>query len=416
MSTAVEATPSRLLRLLHSSAGIAVAMAVMNVGTYAFQMVAARLLGPSQYGAVASLMAVLLVLSVVQLGLQATAARRISAEPEHVGAIEQTVLRTTWVAAVLLALVALAAAPLMVDLLRLDSIVPAVLVALAVVPLTVMGGQAGVLQGERRWLPLSLLYVAAGVPRVVLGGALLVVSPTESSAMLGVLLAAWGPVLVGTWALRVHRRPADDSAPGGRALARDVRKETVGSSLSLLAFTALSSLDVVVARSVLDSHDAGLYAGGLIVTKVVLFLPQFAVVILYPSMSTAAESRAAVLRGLAFLTALGSVAVLAVYLLSDIAVVFVGGQEYAEVTDRLWLFAALGALLSILQLLVYAGLAKRGATTKYVIALGVVALVVAGSQATTITGLAVTVGIVDAVVVVVLLGVQMVRHRRLETA
>lgn len=390
-------------------------MAVMNVGTYAFQMVAARLLGPSQYGAVASLMAVLLVLSVVQLGLQATAARRISAEPEHVGAIEQTVLRTTWVAAVLLALVALAAAPLMVDLLRLDSIVPAVLVALAVVPLTVMGGQAGVLQGERRWLPLSLLYVAAGVPRVVLGGALLVASPTESSAMLGVLLAAWAPVLVGTWALRVHRRPGDDSAPGGRTLARDVRKETIGSSLSLLAFTALSSLDVVVARSVLDSHDAGLYAGGLIVTKVVLFLPQFAVVILYPSMSTAAESRAAVLRGLTFLTALGSVAVLAVYLLSDIAVIFVGGQEYAEVTDRLWLFAALGALLSILQLLVYAGLAKRGATTKYVIAAGVVAVVLAGSQAATITDLAVTVGIVDAVVVVVLLGVQMVRHRRLET-
>ena len=64
--------------LLRSSAGIAIAMAVMNVATYAFQMIAARLLGPTQYGAVASLMALLMVVAVLQLGLQATGARRIS--------------------------------------------------------------------------------------------------------------------------------------------------------------------------------------------------------------------------------------------------------------------------------------------------------------------------------------------------
>ena len=56
---------SRLLRLLRGSAGIAVAVVVMNVGTYAFQIVSARMLGPGQYGAVASMMALLLVLAVV---------------------------------------------------------------------------------------------------------------------------------------------------------------------------------------------------------------------------------------------------------------------------------------------------------------------------------------------------------------
>ena len=53
-------------------------MAVTNIGTYGFQMVAARVLGPSDYGAIASMMAFLLVVAVLQLGLQATAARRIA--------------------------------------------------------------------------------------------------------------------------------------------------------------------------------------------------------------------------------------------------------------------------------------------------------------------------------------------------
>lgn len=385
-------------------------MAVMNVGTYAFQMVAARMLGPSQYGAVASMMALLMVLSVVQLGLQATAARRISAEPDDVAAIERTVLLTTWRAAGLLGILSVAAAPAVWQLLRLDGLAPAILLGLCVIPVTAMGGQAGVLQGERRWLPLSLVYLCAGVPRFVLGGAFMLVSPTETSAMLGVLVASWVPVAVGSWALR--HRPGDEVDHHDTHVRRDVLRETLGSSVALLAFVALSNLDVVVARSMLDEHDAGLYAGGLIVTKAVLFLPQFAVVILFPSMSTEHESRGAVLKGLTFLTALGAAGAAATYLLSSLALVFIGGDDYAAVQDKLWLFAVLGGLLSVLQLLVYAGLAKRGRATKYLIAAGVAALVAFGSAAESVTALAVTVAVVDGSVVALLAVLQVFRHRR----
>ena len=398
----VAAQRSLWVRLLRGSAGIAVAMAVMNVGTYAFQMVAARLLGPSQYGAVASLMALLMVLSVVQLGLQATAARRIVNDPADVAAIEESILTATWRAAWVLGALSVALAPVVWHVLRLDSVVPAVLLGLCVVPVTVMGGQAGVLQGERRWHPLSLVYLSVGVPRVAIGAACLAVRPTEASAMLGVLVASWLPVVIGTLALRGHRPHPPENAHD-REVRRDVRHEAWGSSIALLAFTALSNLDVVVARNVLDDYDAGLYAGGLIVTKAVLFLPQFAVVILFPSMS-------------AFLGALGLLCVAGAYLLRDVAVTFVGGDEYAGVADRLWLFALLGALLSVLQLLVYGGLAQRGVLTKYVVAAGVLALVLGGLLTGSLTALAVTVAVIDAVVVALLLVLHLVHGHGHNTA
>ena len=87
-------------------------MGVMNVATYGFTMIAARLLGPQSYGALAALMATLLVITVLQLGLQATAARRISAEPEHVAQIERTILGVTYRAALALAVLLLVLAPL----------------------------------------------------------------------------------------------------------------------------------------------------------------------------------------------------------------------------------------------------------------------------------------------------------------
>ena len=89
----------------------------------------------------------------------------------------------------------LALAPVVHEVLRLDSIVPALLLAVSAVPLTVMGGQSGVLQGERRWGPLALLYTAAGAPRLLLGGALLFWEPTEFAAVLGVTITAFAPEL-----------------------------------------------------------------------------------------------------------------------------------------------------------------------------------------------------------------------------
>ena len=140
--------------LLSGGGSIAVAMGVMNVATYGFTMIAARLLGPKSYGAFASLMATLLVVTVLQLGLQATAARRIAAEPEHVAQIEQTILGVTYRAAVALGVLLLVLTPLLNQILRLDSLATAALVSVVSVPFTIMGGQAGILQGERRWTAL----------------------------------------------------------------------------------------------------------------------------------------------------------------------------------------------------------------------------------------------------------------------
>ncbi|MFC6345481.1 polysaccharide biosynthesis protein, partial [Nocardioides hankookensis] len=132
-------SPGSARSLFKGSAGIAIAMAVMNIATYGFQIIAARILGPSEYGAIASLMAVLMVMAVLQLGLQATAARRIAGQPDHVAQIELGALRVTYRAAVALGIVMVVLSPAIWKLLRLDGIAPALLLAVAAVPLTIMG-------------------------------------------------------------------------------------------------------------------------------------------------------------------------------------------------------------------------------------------------------------------------------------
>jgi O-antigen/teichoic acid export membrane protein len=360
---------------LRGPGAIAVAMGVMNLSTYGFTIIAARVLGPKSYGALASLMATLMVIAVLQLSLQATAARRISAEPHHVAQIERTVLGVTYRASLAVGAVLLLLTPLVNRVLKLDNLATAALVGVAAVPLTMMGGQAGVLQGERRWWPLAVMYVASGVPRLLIGTALILWHPNETAALLGVALGAVPPVVLGWWALRRRRVPGVTSEEHGFRL---VLRETVHNGQALFAFFALSNADVIVARNVLAGHDAGLYAGGLILTKAVLFLPQFVIIVAFPSMSTTAERRRALTRSLLLVGGLGLGATLGALALKDLALVFVGGDVYREIASTLWVFAILGTALSMLQLLVYSVLARQGRRSVYLVWAAFLTVVVVG--------------------------------------
>jgi len=388
---------------------IAVAMGVMNVATYGFTMVAARLLGPRDYGAFAALMGVLLVIMVASLALQATAARRIAAAPDHVHQIEQIILRVGVQAALGVGALCLVLSPVIDRVVRLDSLGTAALIGFAAAPLTLMGAQAGILQGERRWLPLAMIYVAAGVPRLVIGTALVLWRPTELVALLGVAIAAYFPVLVGWLALRQPREPGEHSTEHS---SRALWHETFHNCNTLLAFFALSNVDILVARNVLDAHEAGLYAGGLIMVKAVLFLPQFVVVLAFPSMANASAARATLFKSLLVVVLLGGLTAAGAVVLSGLAVLFVGGDAYDALRDHLWIFALLGTVLSMLQLLIYSVLARQARRAVVLVWGALLAVVALGQMADSVDALLLLVLTIDLALLFALLAVAVLHTQR----
>jgi O-antigen/teichoic acid export membrane protein len=198
--------------------------------------------------------------------------------------------------------------------------------------------------------------------------------------------------------------PAQQPAPEERQHpTRDILRETGHNSQALLAFFALSNADVVVARHALDSHRAGIYAAGLILAKAMMFLPQFVVIVAFPDMSTETGRRQALLKSLGLVGALGVVGVAGAFALRGLALVFVGGSAYDEISGQLWLFALLGTILSMLQLLVYAVLARSGRRPVLLVWAAFAVVVVLGSMATSVTGLLTVVLACDSVLLLALL-------------
>jgi hypothetical protein len=381
-------------------------MAVANAGNYGFNLVMAFLLGPEAYGALAALLALVLVGSVPGLALQAVVARRtaLAGDAAWPGA--------GWLvgrAGLGLLLLALLAGPGLVLFLHLEGAAPVLWLALAVAPTPLLFAVQGLLQGRERFGALAAVMVAGAAVKLAIGLALVAAGLGVGGAMAGVAagaaLAAIAGLRLATPAApgvvdnltppapgsatlplrgtrdrrsRVERAPAGRGWAGrawavgrarvGRARAwaggggsgagwwREVGTATTG----LMGLFLLANLDVLLARHYLDRAAAGRYALGAVVAKVAFWAPQFLVTLIFPRLAGGADPRR-LLGGSALLIG-GFGGLLAAALAGadrlGLAVPVLGGG-YAGLGPLLPLFAALGTGLALVQLLLFEGIATR---------------------------------------------------------
>lgn len=322
---------------------VAVGLTGLNIALYAFSLVAARLLAPAEFGELTALTGILVVGNVVSLGLQAAVGRE-AALGHPVGALVRTATTLALGCGGGLALLA----PVLSPAFKFDSLWPLVLAGATLVPLVLLGGESGVAQGRNRWRLFALIQLANGMGRLVGGVVGLTINPTATSAMIGIAIGTWLPVVIGAPLLR-----SEGSAP--------LTAKSLRASHALGAYFLLGSIDILIARAQMGTHDAGLYAAGLILAKAAMYLPQFVTIAVFGDLARDETLRAR-LRAAVVLAALGGVGVAAAALLPRVALELVGGNAYAEVADQLWLFALAGSMLALVHLAVIDSLARADST------------------------------------------------------
>jgi O-antigen/teichoic acid export membrane protein len=341
---------------------VVVALAAANGLGYLLTLVASRRLGPEGYGALAALLGVVLVGNVLALALQAVVARRTviaGAEPgpHHSSARAAWAGRLTAASALAAIVLGLLATVPLTRLLHLDSPIPAVLLAATLGPLTMVGGQLGVLQGTERFHALAQLYLVAAVGKVGGGVVGVLVTDSVTGTMAGTTVGAGFAALVG--AVLVSRSQHSSRTPDdrGRTIPAGAARETVRATYSLGALFALANLDVVLARHFLEPRQAGLYAVGAVLAKGAFWFPSFVPVIAMPGLADPSRRRRTAALSLAAVTVAGLLVTAATAAFGELVIRLVGGSAYVSLADRAWLFAAAGAMLAVVQLLLYSRLA-----------------------------------------------------------
>ncbi len=361
MSASSDQSVRRHRALLGSSALLAVGLAVGQVLGYAVNVVGARLLGPAAFGELGALLNVLLIGNVVSLAVQAVVARR-AARGDDGAALGRVALAAALVEGVL----ALVAVPVLAVVLHLG-LLPLAALALAFVPLTLTGLALGTAQGAERFAALSTQYALAAVLRS--GLALVAVVVTRSVTITAIA------ILVGSIAGWFAVRPLGPVAhPTRGPVERAMAAETGRAALALLAMFTLTSIDVLLARALLNPEDAGQYAAGAILAKVAFWLPQAVVVAVFPRLANG--ERGALRRALLLLCGLGAVEVAVAAAIGARAVPLLLGPGYDVVAASAAVFVLSGVMLSLAYLVLYDRLAADDPRAAVLVWAAVVVLVV----------------------------------------
>jgi O-antigen/teichoic acid export membrane protein len=339
--------------LAYGGGMVAPAIMTVNVAGYVLAVAAARVLDPGGYGELNALLGALLIASVPALALQAVVAQAIARRPtgEVAGPREQALLLRAAMVGGAVTVGAVVAAPLLTLFLHVGVAGPLWLAA-GLLPLAVLSGVMGLLQGAERFgaLALLLLAQAAGkalglVPLLFHRGAPSVLAALAAGTALTALFGL-------AFAVPRHRAVAVEpleGLPGSRGLLRAMN--------GLLALLVLANLDVLLARHVLPSDASGRYSVGAVCAKVALWLPQAVVVVVFPRLSEPGSGGTLLRRAVRLLLSLSVLEIAGALLLARPVIELAFGAGYRSVAPLAPLFVVQGATLALVQLLVYRGIA-----------------------------------------------------------
>jgi O-antigen/teichoic acid export membrane protein len=354
---------------------------VAGVGGFIYHAIAGRVLGPSLYGDVASIIAVYAVFTTPTLILVLVLAR-YSATLVASGttdAVRYLVVRAsqlTLVPSLLIILAGILLAGPTAAFLHLHSPWPVVWLGLAVAVYWQVGIPRGILQGTQQF---SALSANLGLEVVVRCGGLAVLLAAGTGvvgATAALLAGVASSYLVGIYALR-----AQLLAHGGRHRLRSMVGFSLTASAGTLGILLLYNLDVILAKHYLGSHDAGIYGSLNKIGTILFYLTLSVSQVLFPRVveALANNDHPGRLLGVSagIMGLLGAGALLVFGVLPGLVVRLLFGSAFTDATVYIFPVGVIGLALSLNNLLVQFCMAARDAWFIPLLAGGVVLMALA---------------------------------------
>jgi O-antigen/teichoic acid export membrane protein len=359
---------------LRAGAIVFIAVGAANVCSYLFHLFAARQLGPSSYGDVATLAGVIGIIILPLGGAQVFVARHVAAEGSRGQKLNHDHYVSGFAGASLLAglvltVILLLMSPAIETWLSIGSLVAVVLAILVTLPSFLTPVMVGAAQGRHLFMLVGVaLFVPAALRVVFTVGALqagLGVSGTMAATLAATIIGVGIPIvalrhgLAGSWRPRLPRRDAIALLP---VLA------------GTLAITLLTTDDLVAAKVSFSPHEAGIYGSASLIGRVILYLPFAIVTVLLPKVS-ASVSAGRSARSLLANSLLATGAVCLVFTIMYTAfphliVRIAFGSKYQGAASLLWMFAIAMSLYSLLNVVLVYKLGHHEARTAWLLLVG----------------------------------------------
>jgi O-antigen/teichoic acid export membrane protein len=344
---------------LAGPAVLVVAMSINNAGIFGFHMIASRILGPARYGALGSLLALTLLLSVATTAITMAVVGQVAAHPDPTDWSVRGPARTlTGVVAILL-VAGGASSRELARFLHLKSVVPVLLLLAYAAAVLAQVIARGIVLGSHRYRTVAGAIVSGTIVRLILGVALAAAFGTSGA------IAAYTGAEATTAALlymATHRRQQHRSRI-------PLKLPVPALALTIAAYGGIwlfSSTDTLLARHLLPGFDAGIYVAATTAGSIALWLPYNVTSSLFPRLvreATVLDGSRSFLIGAILAGAITVAAAIVMMLVPGFVISVLFGASYHGSAAVLVLLAMSNGLQGIAGFLLHHQLAHRRLTS-----------------------------------------------------
>ncbi|MEK7533162.1 MAG: hypothetical protein AAB542_01900 [Patescibacteria group bacterium] len=341
--------------LARGSAVVLIGSMAANVGAYFYHVVVGRLLGPEQYGELASLYSLSYLLNVPSLVIQTVIAKYVSAykAKKENGKAKELVITATqsmgyWMIAILILTVPLYR--FFVQYLHVTNYWSVVYVFIGSGIVFLGTVITGTLQGYQQFTEL-MVFSNIGVVLRLIGGFIGASYSVAATAFANALTAFIAYVLsfIPLRFLRASTRQKTGLTK------RDIGTFAVPSLLCILGITSLYNTDIMLVKHYFSSYEAGMYAALSMMGKVIFFASSSFSYVLFPVVAershVGGRSDRLVYISLAAVACISLGITVGYYIFPSVALGLLFGSSYAGASGYLGLFGIFISFFSLSNIL-----------------------------------------------------------------
>ncbi len=242
---------------------------ISNVINYAYHLVFGRVLGPVDYGSLASIYSVLYIISIVPSSTSVSIVKFVSSAKtfKEKAEVFKGVKRLFFWISVALSLAMIVISPSLAKFLNLPGILPLLLVSpIIFLSLICLVNQAAS-QANLKFSGYVIPNIISSVVKLVLGIFFVFLGWKVAGAIFGVVLAMLFAYLSSTFYIKDLERYKSSKRFGYGPFL----KYSFPALLQALAFTSLFTTDVILVKHFFDPFSAGIYAAVSTLGKVIYF-------------------------------------------------------------------------------------------------------------------------------------------------
>lgn len=340
--------------LIGASALLFVGSTVASFLAFLFNFFIVRLLSPSLYGEFASLMSLITLATLPTQLVVNTIVKYVTEyltreEWGKAGKLYRTSIKGMTLVACVLFGIMTALAPFLQAFLRIDSISLILLTNLIIAAAYIQVIHLAFIQGMMRFGLLSVLNISGSLGKLLLGLIFVWIGWGVLGALFAVFLVFLIPFLVAIYPLR---RIIQEKVTNIHLSKKEIIGFALPTALTMLSLSALTTMDVVIARNLFSAEQAGVYAGLALIGRVIFYFTTPIGSVLFPLVVKKQVKQESYQRLflLALLLILSPGVVMSIWysLLPEFTIkFFLGGGIYTEAASLLWAFGIMGTLFSL---------------------------------------------------------------------